>query len=259
MIPTPLLAGLLLAGCAQDLGTLSSVADAYGSQTALAVTPTMTASLALGALSSRLCVDVPAGAWSTLAVGDPVPVDETLAEVLGAPVVEVLAIDGSVAELTAAPVPLAGQEDARLLLKVVSPEAKGSSSPVVVTGTLTAATGEELGSFAYEVASDCSSTWARLSGSATWTLDEVDHEFTLPAPEEGASGVDWPGVVPWLPTAGRVKWDGFMEGQDRELTTLDASEMEPYGTGGRWTATASGGDTLKEQGWEAQVTLDLQP
>lgn len=249
----------LLGGCAQDLGTLSSVADAYGAQTVQALTPAMGASLALGALAARLCVEVPAGAWSGLQPGDPMPVYEPLAEALGAPVIQAIALDGSVLEATVAPVELAGQADARLLFKVVTPESGAGSSPVVVTATLTSAEGEELGSLAYEVAADCSADWARLSGDASWSIDGVDHSFTLPAPEEGASGVDWPSAVPWLPVAGRVKWTGFLEGEDREVTTLDASEIEAYGTGGTWGATASGGSTAKEAGWEAAVVIELQP
>lgn len=241
------LTGLALVGCVEDLGTLSRLQDAYGDQTVGLIEPALYTTLALGALSADTCVAVGEGRWSDLDIGQALPIADELAVVFGAPLVESHAV-GTTIELVLSPVDLAGEEAARLLLTVVP------GSPAQVSGSLTDATGAtNLGSFRFEVAGDCSKDWSRISGDASWVIDDLEHDLVLPAEASGTSGLDWPGVVPWLPSGGVLGWQGRVDGELRSFQTEDASEIEPYGTGGLWTGAVSGRE------WSTTVTADLQP
>ncbi|NOY28557.1 MAG: hypothetical protein GXP62_22105, partial [Oligoflexia bacterium] len=167
-------AGLLLwvlfgSGCVADLGTMSRLQAAYGDETSALMSPAIQGTMALGALSADACVATREGTWSDLTVGSDLPLSKGLSEVIGDPVIDSYSYLTTI-QVGAAPVRLAGLDDARLVLTIVT------ASPVLVTGKVTDASGDTtLADFAFEIVGDCTADWARVSGDATWTLDGIDH------------------------------------------------------------------------------------
>jgi len=250
-----LLAGSLLGtGCVSDLGTLSSLTQVYGDQTVGTITPPLRATMAVGALAAQLCVDEPTGGWDGLAPGDPPPVDDVLAEVLGADaaIEPVDATDSASFLLTG--LRLLDQEDRRMILSVTE------GSPFVVRATISSADGaDQLGTVAIDVNGECSTSHARVSGTSSFTWADADHAFVFPTADSGTTALDFPTSGAWLPGSGNIGWQGHIDAQLRDWVSVDAAAIEPYGTGGLWTGTASGGATSKKVGWSIEVQAQLQP
>ena len=85
---------------------------------------------------------------------------------------------------------------------------------------------EGFGHASLTVASGCSDSSSFVSGEAIWVeADGRRHEVRLPADSDLGSSVLFDASTPWLPVAGAVAWKAKVEGQDRSITTDDASEI----------------------------------
>jgi len=239
--------GLTVTGCVTDLGTLSGLESAYGDQTVAVMTPALQGSMAIGAFAADACVQLGGGAWKSLAAGVPLPLSEPVSDVLAAPVVDAYT-EGNTIELGLSPVRLAGLEDARVVLTIVT------GSPLQLTGSVTDAGGQTvLADLDLEVTGECTRDWGRVSGAVVWTLDDIEQTVTLPSDASGLPGVDWPGTLAWLPAAGIVGWQGRIDGELRSFESDEAALIEGNGSGGLWSGGLSG---LQ---WSTTVTVDLQP
>ncbi len=249
---------LLLGACATDLGTLSALAEEYATRTVEASTPGLRSSLALGALSAELCVDQASTGWSEVVVGEDLPLSAELAEVLDTPRVDSFSDEGAVIELSLSGLSLLDQTDARLRLKIT--DGSDTNGPLQISGTAVGATDETvLGTITYELGSDCAEIRTRLFGTAIWQLGETTHSYALPSADAEDSSLTWPGVVPWLPGAGSVKWTGIVDGQERSILTDDASEMVEDAGAVLWGAEVSGGGNERVAAWSARTELSLVP
>jgi hypothetical protein len=101
---------------------------------------------------------------------------------------------------------------------------------------------EGLGHASLAVAAGCSESSAFVSGEAIWVeADGRRHEVRLPADSDLASSVLFESSAPWLPVAGAIAWKGKVEGQDRSITTDDASEIRIDEDGdAQWPVTVYG-------------------
>ncbi len=245
----------LLLSCVTDLGTLDALAAEYAARTAAASEPGLRASLAIGALAGQICTQILPNAWNDLSLGQPWPMPEDLAGQLGAPTLESFRDAGNVVELSLSPVTLLGQE-AALRLKVS--DGGGEGGAITVSATASALSDEAvLGSVDYELGGDCADIRIRVVGTATWTWEGSTHTYALPGAESESSAMVWPGAVSWLPGQGRIKWSGVIDGQERSWLSADASAIDAEALS--WSATVSGGSNDRQQAWEAEVELALQP
>jgi hypothetical protein len=113
----------------------------------------------------------------------------------------------------------------------------------------------------FSVVDDCASSSGRVSGKAEWTdLDGRRHELSLPDDPSIRSGLAYDTTYPYLPTIGTVGWSARLDEQDRNVTTVDASELqvEPGVDTGQapaalWPVLVSGGD------WSTESRLLIDP
>lgn len=249
---------LLLGACATDLGTLGVLADEYANRTIEASTPGLQTALGLGALSAWICTDLAPAGWDGVVIAEPLPLSKGLTAVLGQPLVERFSDAGSVIELNVSPVEINGVEPARVQL--VFTDGSETSEPLQVSGNiLVAETNVPLGTINYELGTDCEDVRTRLYGTATWASEEGSYSYALPTADGDETAMIWPGVAGWLPGAGSVKWTGTVDGQERTLTTDDASQMTAQAGGGLWGADISGGSNDRQAAWTARSELSLVP
>ena len=247
---------LLLGACASGGGTLDALQQAYGEESVAAMEPPLASTLLLAGLAVDLCLSASSGAWDGADPGEPPPLDPELQLALGEPLVATVQtlpnLDASLLE-----VGLMGRSDAALQVTT------SAGSPFLVTGAVQdGPDGEPLGTFSYSVIGGCTTAFARLTGSASWTDDAgLEHAIHLPADETGDEGVDLPGTTVWLPAAGSVSWQARIDEELRSFVSDDASGIEPYGAGGRWSGVVSGldGQNDTNPNWSVDVVADLQP
>ncbi len=237
----------LAAGCAGGGDTLARLQEAYGADTAARLQEPLTATVLVGALGADLCVTTGTGSWSAAQAGETPPLSYELADALGGPVVGQV-IESSALEIRLDDVAIMGATDRVLRATAVS------GSPFTVTGTVTDNDGQRLGSFDLSVVSGCSSQWARVSGSTTWTdSDDIEHSLSFPPDSADDGGLDWPGEGGWLPAAGTLAWQARIDKEQRSFSSDDAADITRYGAGGLWPGQASGTN------WQTTIEADVQP
>ncbi len=289
-----LLAAALAAGCHPPGQLLTSVTEAWGEQTAGVASPAVTATLVMGGLAARLCMQDDAAAWRDLAAGDLPPIHPALLAALGEPVVDAVEVSGSgalVVELSGAT--LFDREDARVRF-ATAPSTSGFGFEATVLDARAADTGtvaaDPFGMLAFDVQADCAPGRNRVEGTSQWTeLDGRSHRVTLPADAELSAGVGFDNELPYLPVAGTAAWSGRVDGADRSLATYDAAEVAileedggdtgaaarrpaPPDTGGADTGGDTGlpdfsGELVRARwlgqaggnGWTAQVSVLVAP
>ena len=239
---------LLLSACAQDLGVLSSLQDAYGAQSVATMESPLASTLLLTGLAVDLCLSAGTGAWDGAEAGETPPLGPEILLALGGPTVGAAQSQPNLSA-SLLDVALLGRSDA-----VVSFSA-ASGSPFLVTGTVVdGADDSPLGIFSTSVVGGCTTSFARVTGSATWTDDDgLEHSFNMPAGDAEGEGLDFPGHTVWLPSTGTVSWQARVDEELRSFVSEDAGAIEVDGAGGIWGGTMSGRD------WEVQVEAGLQP
>lgn len=239
---------LLLCACVQDEGVLSSLQEAYGAQSVDVMEAPLSSTLLVSGLAVDLCLSARTGAWDAADPGEVPPLGPEIQLALGSPTVgaaqTVPNLTGSLLDVS-----LLGRSDAVVNFSAVE------GSPFLVTGAVAdGADGGSLGIFSISVVGGCTTTFARVTGTATWTDDDgLEHSLRMPAGDSEGDGLDFPGAAVWLPSTGTLSWQARIDEELRSFVADDASGIEVDGAGGLWSGTMSGRE------WEVQVEAALQP
>ncbi|MCB9780154.1 MAG: hypothetical protein H6742_16425 [Alphaproteobacteria bacterium] len=248
MLPALLPAALLLPGCVSDHGTLAALQAAYGEETVGLAQDAVVSATLLGALAADACVGGGAAGWAGLFTGEPLPVDSALAAALGDPAILAIEADETGTTLSLAGLSAFGHDDLDAVLVLVG------AAPLRLSLT----TGDGSGTADLEVSAGCTAERAAVSGTVS-AAGELAQTVTLPAPDDEGAGLSYPGAEPWLPGAGTLRWSAPVSGVSRAIVTADASEIDDGAGDATWPATAKGGETANEAGWEADVAIVLAP
>ena len=252
-------------GCGAESQTLTSLVDRWTDDTVEISEPALTDALVVAGLAVELCGAIGVIDWSAVEVGDLPPLSEGLGEALGSPLVdEVEVFGGGAMEVTLSGVVVVDREEALLRFVTTPYETSFSLEAVVLDARLVEddqPEGEPFGRLAYEVVGGCDGSRSTVSGTARWTdLDGRTHTVRLPADDTLSFGVGFASDVPWLPVTGTVAWSSRISGQERTVTTFDATDITIEDAESSqnlptvsWPSVVSGPD------WVSQRSIEIAP
>ena len=120
--------------------------------------------------------------------------------------------------------------------------------------------GEPFGRLSLQVASGCSAEMSRVRGNAVWTdLEERTHTIGLPSDDAYGLGVGFSSEYPWIPVTGTASWSATMTGQDRNVRTFDAADIEVSADDSGSLAVASWPSIISGADWVRQVSIEINP
>lgn len=259
MTPPRALALLALsAGCIEEpTEPLSRVSSALSGETAEASAASVSLSLVLAGLTAELCASQDEDVWASVKPGDPPPFDAETLAALGDPVAE----DVDLARSGAARITLGGldaldYEDATALLYLDAGGAEFSLQATLLTASEGASQGSTFGQVQLNGRSGCTAEQGWVSGSLQWTIaDGSRYAVAIPGGTSDGLGLAFGTGLPYLPSAGSLRWSGRMRGEDRLLDTRDAVRISESSAGdaitATWPADATG------DGWEASGLIPL--
>lgn len=227
----------LIAGCGESGEPLSRLAKAWAAETSDRASDSMTASLVLSAIAVEVCIQSSAAsiAWEP---------SSALAEALGEPQLESSEeVAVGTQQFVWSGLQLAGRTQQWLrFTALLNADGVSIDFEPLESGDGSVERLEGFGHASLAVAAGCSESSAFVSGEAIWVeADGRRHEVRLPADADLASSVLFESSTPWLPVAGAIAWKARVEGQDRSITTDDASEIRvDDGGDAQWPVTVHG-------------------
>ncbi len=242
---------LLLSGCAtQPDQPLQAVELGLAQEAAYVAGPSVTATLLSAAMASEACAGQD-GLWDDVVVGDSPPFSARLSAALGADA-QVSAL--SRANATSVTLEIEG---ARLLGwsgLALELDAEGDGEGLEL-GLVAVMDGERVGESSASVLQGCADV-PRVSGSAEWT-DPAGRAHTLSYPLSASEELILDGDIPWLPTAGDLRWEALVREVANSLETAEADQLTIDESADPPTATWPA--IVTSQGWSNDATVPIAP
>ena len=251
-------------GCSTDGETFGRLVETWVDETVTLSQPALTDALVVAGMAAEICALGDDLDWSSMELGDAIPLSDSINSSLGLPVLSELEDygDGTVQVILSGIVMMDRDEsllrfttakvDDELLLDAAFLDARQSAEDQP--------DGEPFGRLSLQVASGCSPEMSRVRGNAVWTdLEARTHTIGLPSDDAYGLGVGFRSDYPWIPVTGTASWSARVTGQDRNVRTFDAADIVILEgeagelPSGSWPSIISGAD------WVSQVSVEINP